>query len=207
MVRPVINGRIHVDEKVVHVGKEKGYDLNAIDGRTKYLLAHLYVRKRTFRKCVEFLRQIKRTCYEQMLAVYNRERRKPVKQRRLVTFVCDGFENYRNAFSKLFYNVCRLVFGVPIACRKYGLEHNNNPIERYNGDIKDRIKTMRHFGSHDGACAFLDLRRTIHNFVNPHMGLKGKTPAEAAGIDLGLGRSKLLNLMRIFGKKKHHSLR
>ena len=85
---------------------------------------------------------------------------------------------------------------MPIACRKYGLKHNNNPVERYNGDIKDRIKTMRDFGSHEGAESFLNMKRTIHNFVNPHQGLKGKTPAEVADVDLKLGRRKLLNLVR-----------
>ena len=87
-------------------------------------------------------------------------------------------------------------FGVPIACKKYGLKQNNNSIERYNGDIKDRTKTMRDFGSHDGAKVFLDMKRIIHNFVNPHMSLKGKTPAEVADVDLKLGRRKLLNLIR-----------
>jgi transposase-like protein len=150
---------------------------------------------------VKFFRQIKDTCYDQILSVYLREKHKPARKRRLVTFVTDGFENYRNAFNKLFYRTCKLVFGVPIACRKYGLKHNNNPIERYNGDIKDRTKTMRDFGSHDGAETFLNMRRTIHNFVNPHQGLKGITPAEAAGIDLELGRRKLLNLIRYIAKE------
>jgi len=40
------------------------------------------------------------------------------------------------------------------------------------------------------------MKRIIHNFVNPHMGLKEKTPAEAADIDLKLERRKLLNLIR-----------
>jgi transposase-like protein len=187
-VKPVIKGRIHVDEKYVHVGKQHGYDLNAIDGKTKYVLAHSYVVKRTILACVNFLRQVKTTCYPQMLEVYARERRKPVGKRDLITFVSDGFENYRNAFNKFFYRVCKLRFGVPIACKKHGLEHNNNAIERYNGDIEDRTKTMRDFGSHDGAKEFLDLRRVIHNFVNPHMGLKGRTPAEAARVKITLGR-------------------
>lgn len=29
-----------------------------------------------------------------------------------------------------------------------------------------------------------------HNFVRPHTALNGKTPAEIAGIDLGLGEKK-----------------
>ena len=184
-----------MDEKYIHVGKEHGYDLNAIDSKTKYVLAHSYVVNRTPAKCIEFLRQIKTTCYEQILSVYNKEKHKTINKRKLITFVSDKFENYRNAFNKLFYRTCKLRFGVPIACKKYGLKHNNNPIERYNGDIKDRTKTMRDFGSHEGAESFLNLKRTIHNFVNPHMTIM-KTPAEEAGLDLKLMRRKLLKLIK-----------
>ena len=116
--------------------------------------------------------------------------------------MCDKFENYRNAFNKLFYYVAELRFGVPIKAKRNGLKHNNNHIERYNQDIKDRIKTMRDFGSSEGAEYFLNLKHIIHNFVNPHMQLKGKTPAEAAGIYLKIGRRKLLNLIRYRARTK-----
>ena len=85
---------------------------------------------------------------------------------------------------------------------KYGLEHNNNPIEKYNQDIKDQIKTKRHFGSFEGAKDFLDLRHIIKNFVNSHQSLKGKTPAEAAEIMLDLRRDKLKNLITYQAKSK-----
>lgn len=186
---------MHFDEKFISIGTETCYDLNAIDSKTKFLVAHSCVKERNLNECVEFLRQIKTTCYEQILRVYEAEKHKPVKKRKLITFVSDRFENYKNAFNKLFYRVCKLRFGVPIACKKYGIIHNNNAIERYNGDIKDRIKTMRDLGCYDGAKDFLNLRRIIHNFVNPHMSLKGKTPAYEAGIHLELGRMKLLNLI------------
>ncbi len=75
-------------------------------------------------------------------------------------FVCDGFENYKTAFMKYFYRVCKLNFGVPIACKKYGLKHNNNPSERYSGKLEDRLKIIRGgFGSFEGAKTFLDLNR------------------------------------------------
>ena len=176
--------------------------MNAIDSKTKYVLAHLFVEKRSIAKCVEFLRQIKLTCYEQILKRYKQEKNKPKKKRKLIIFVCDKFENYKNAFNKLFYYVAKLRFGVPIKAKKNGLKHNNNHIERYNQDIKDRIKTMRDFGSSDGAGYFLNLKHIIHNFVNPHMQINGKTPAEAAGIDLKLHRKKLLNLIRYRAKTK-----
>ena len=114
-----------------------------------------------------------------------------------IEFTCDKFANYKSAFNRLFYRICKLNFGVPIACKKFNLEHNNNPIERYNGKIKDRIKNIRSgFKSFDDAKYFMDLRRTIHNFVNPHQELGGKTPAEEAEIKLNLGRNKLLDLIR-----------
>ena len=114
-----------------------------------------------------------------------------------INFVCDKFANYKNAFNKLFYRTCNLTFGVPIACKKYNLKHNNNPIERYNGKIKDRIKSIRSgFKSFDDAKCFMDLRRVINNFVNPHQELNEKTPAEMAEINLDLGRNKLLDLIK-----------
>lgn len=196
-VRPLLKGRQHYDEKYIKVKGKSCYDLNCIDHITKYIIAHLFVGKRTFQKCVAFLKQIKLTCYDQILARYQKEKHKPVKKRKLFRFVCDGFENYRKAWSKLFYRVSNITSGVPIKAKNKGLKHNNNHIERENGSIKDRIKTMRGgFGSYEGAEAFLNLRHIMHNFVIPHQSLNGKTPAEAAGIDLGLGNNKLLDLIK-----------
>ncbi len=171
--------------------------MNAIDSKTKFVLAHLFVDKRTKNKCVEFLSQIKTTCYNQILREYYLKKYCKGNEDNRINFVCDKFANYKSAFTKLFYRTCRLTFGVPIACKKYNLEHNNNPIERYNGKIKDRIKNIRSgFKSFDDAKCFMDLRRVINNFVNPHQELNEKTPAEIAEINLGLGRNKLLNLIK-----------
>ena len=97
----------------------------------------------------------------------------------------------------MFYRVAKLQFGVPIACKKYNLEYNNNPIERYNGKIKDRLNAMGgEFKNFDKAKHFMNLQHIINNFINPHQELKGKTPAEEAEIKLNLGRNKLLGLIR-----------
>jgi len=144
--------------------------LNAVDSKTKFVLAHSFVGRRTKEECTRFLKQIKDNCYEQMLERF--------RQGNKVEFTCDKFAPYKSAFNKLFYRICSLNFGVPIACKKYGLLHNNNPVERYNGKLDDRLKIIRGgFGSFEGAEAFMNLRRIIHNFVNPHQQLQGKTPA------------------------------
>jgi len=157
----------------------------------------LFVGKRTKQKCYEFLKQIKNSCYNQILEVFEKEKHKKAEDRELIEFTCDKFANYKSSFMKLFGRVCKLNFGVPIACKKYNLKHNNNPIERYNGKIKDRIKNIRSgFKNFDDAKSFMDLRRTIHNFVNPNQELGEKTPAEVAGINLKLGRNRLLGLIK-----------
>ena len=176
--------------------KKFGYDLNAVDSITKFVLAHLFVDKRTKKKCYEFLKQIKESCYEQILEIYKKEKNKKAAERKLIEFVCDKFANYKSAFNKLFARTCKLNFGVPIACKKYGLKHNNNSIERYNGKIADRIKSIRGgFGSFEGAESFMNLRRIIHNFVKYNQQLQGKTPAEMAEITLPLRRNKLMSLI------------
>jgi transposase-like protein len=149
------------------------------------------------------LKQIKDSCYEQIIEIYNKEKHKKVKDRKLIEFVCDKFANYKSAFSRNFYRIANLSFGVPIACKKYGLKHNNNAIERYNGKIKDRIKSIRSgFKSFDDAKCFMDLRRVIHNFVNSNQQLEEKTPAEMAEIILPLGRNRLLSLIRYLAKSR-----
>ena len=192
-----------MDEKIVFVNGEEMYDLNCEDHITKYVNAHLFVEKRTLEKCKEFLNQIKITCYSQILERYFQEKQKPKKKRNLIIFVSDKFENYRNSFNILFRNVAKLRFGISIKAKREGLEHNNNHIERYNGKIKDRLKTMRRgFHSFEGAKSFLDLHHIINNFVNPHQELKGKTPAEAAGIFIPLKRNRLLSLIK-YVRLKH----
>ena len=196
-VQPALKGRQHLDEKYVKVNGKDAYDLNCKDSKTNYITAHLLVGKRSKVKCVKLLKQVKDNCYRQILARYKQEKHKPVKKRKLFLFVFDGFGNYKVAWSKLFSRVTKAIAGVPIACKKHGLKHNNNSIENYNGGLKSRLKVMRGgFRSWDGAEAFLDLRRIIYNFVNPQEGLKGKTPSETAEIKLKLGRNRLLGLIR-----------
>ena len=178
--------------------------MNAVDSITKFVLAHSFVVVRTRKACTKFLSQIKTTCYNQILSRYYIRKYSKGKKKRLIIFVCDKFANYKTAFNKLFYRVAELHFGVPIACKKYNLEHNNNAIERYNGKTKDRIKNIRGgFGSFEFARDFMNLRRIIHNFVNPHQELKDKTPAEKAEIFLPLGRNKLLDLIEYVARGYH----
>lgn len=169
--------------------------MTAIDNKTKFVLADAVVVKRTLAACTSFLRIIKTWCYAQMLERYLKERVKSSKKRRLIVFVSDKFATYRTAWKKLFYRVTELRFGVPIACKKYGLKHNNNPVERHNREIGRRVDALNLFQTHYGASTTLTLCKFIYNYVTPHNSLGGKTPAEAAGLDLALGQDKLRSII------------
>ncbi len=75
----------------------------------------------------------------------------------------------------------------------------NLPIERYHNEIREKLKTRRGLGNDESAQTFSELLKINHNFVKPHQGLKGKTPAQAAKIDLKLGNDKYLDLIKQAG--------
>jgi len=179
------------------VGKKDHYDINTIDSKTKYVVEEGFMKSRSRKKIDAYYKRIKLMIYPQVLKKYKKEKEQKKKQRKLFIFVSDGFQNYKHSAKKSFGRVCKIVFGVPIACKKYGLKHNNNAIEKYNQEIEDRYKTTRHWGNFQSAKHTLKMRQIIHNFVNPHMELKGKTPAEAAEINVDLGRNKLLKLIEL----------
>jgi len=53
----------------------------------------------------------------------------------------------------------------------------------------------------ESAQTFSELLKINHNFVKPHHGLNGKTPAQAANIDLNLSADKYLDLIKQAGTK------
>ena len=195
-LKPKVKGRIHVDDVTLKVGKRNCYAINAVDSRTRYNLECMFVRSRSLEAFKEFFRRLKGRIGDRVRSVFRREKHKPLKKRKLVTFVSDKLGQIKRGFNIYFRRIAKLVFGVPIACRKYGLKRNNNPIERHNEDIKQRYKVMRHFKSFASAEAFLSLRRNIFNFVRSHSGLRGKTPAEGA-LELNFGKNKLMGLIEI----------
>jgi hypothetical protein len=72
-------------------------------------------------------------------------------------------------------------------------KHNNNKMERLNGEIRDREKVMRGLKRSD--TPILTGYQIYHNHIRPHDGLDGKTPAEACGITVE-GKDKWLTLIQ-----------
>jgi transposase InsO family protein len=63
---------------------------------------------------------------------------------------------------------------------------NNNKMERLNGEIRQREKTMRGL---NGRYTNSQRLQIYHNYIREHEGLDGKTPAEACGITVRRNRT------------------
>jgi hypothetical protein len=72
-------------------------------------------------------------------------------------------------------------------------------MERMNGEIRDRERVTRNLKKPDSP--ILTGLQIYHNYVRPHMGLDGKTPADLAGIQVK-GTDKWLTLIQNASKKK-----
>jgi hypothetical protein len=77
-------------------------------------------------------------------------------------------------------------------------DKNNNKMERFNGEIRDREKTMRGLKIKD--TPILTGYQIFHNYIRPHEGLEGKTPSEACGIKVE-GKNKWLTLIQNASRK------
>lgn len=70
---------------------------------------------------------------------------------------------------------------------------NNNKMERFNGEFRDREKIMRGIKKMDSM--IFDGYQIYHNYVRPHMSLNGQTPADKAGIEVK-GNNKWITLIQ-----------
>jgi transposase-like protein len=97
------------------------------------------------------------------------------------TIITDGLMSYHDAYKKEYWtnkgprteHIRKITFGG---------KHENNKMERFNGEIRDREKTMRGLKTKD--TAILQGYQLFHNYIRPHEGLDGKTPSEACGITI-----------------------
>ncbi len=104
---------------------------------------------------------------------------KEVAGKRPLKLITDGAPNYVRAFKREFYTNTNPQSVHVRDIRVSGTIHNNK-MERMNGEVRDREKTMRGLKRMD--TPILKGVQIYHNFIKPHEGLHGRTPAEAAGI-------------------------
>jgi putative transposase len=110
----------------------------------------------------------------------------------------DGAQNYVRAFKREFYTN-RNPQSVHIRDIRLGGQVHNNKMERMNGEVRDREKVMR--GIKRMGTPILKGTQIFHNYIKPHKGLNGRTPAEAAGIKV-TGEDKWMTLIQHASKNE-----
>ncbi len=107
--------------------------------------------------------------------------------------ITDGLHSYHDAWLREFRT--NKVSDNTVHIRQITLkgQHNNNKMERMNGEIRDREKVTRNLKNPDSP--ILTGLQIYHNYVRPHMALDGKTPAETCGIQVE-GENKWLTLIQ-----------
>lgn len=111
--------------------------------------------------------------------------------------ITDGLKSYHQAYMREFWTL-RNPRTKHIRHIKIKGDMNNNKMERLNGEIRDREKVMRGLKKKD--TPILTGYQIFHNYIRPHEGLKGKTPAEACGIKIE-GNNKWLTLIQNASKQ------
>lgn len=193
-LKPELSGIYHVDEMMVHVRKtepiktgskhgtqQHNYDWlwNLADHDTRFLLASRVSKRRNVEDVRAVFQDAKKMMTERPLAI-----------------VHDGLHTYNEGFNREFYtnNGPRIENVRSVGQRDEGL---NQMVERVNNTVRDREKTFRGMDNDKSAQIIVDGIRINYNFLRPHMGLDGKTPAEVAGLDLGLDGIRWKQLIKL----------
>jgi hypothetical protein len=79
---------------------------------------------------------------------------------------------------------------------------HNSKMERMNGEIRDREKTMRGLKKKD--TQILKGYQIYHNYIRPHEALDGQTSASACGINIE-GKNKWQTIIENASKKSQRS--
>ena len=177
---PQVGDTWRADEVYVKVKGDKKYLFALMDDETRFWIAQEVADSKFKHDARNLLRMAKESM-----------------QTKPRVFVTDGLQAYRDAFKKEYGAVEK---GSPIHIRHISLkgDRNNNKMERLNGEFRDREKVMRGVKKTDSV--IFEGCKMYHNYFRPHMGLKGKTPAEACGIEIK-GDNKWITVIQNASKK------
>jgi len=174
-LKPQVSGTWRADELWVKIKGDMKYLFALMDDETRYWIAQ----------------EVAETKYKHDAGkLFQMARR--VTGKKPETLITDGLKSYHQAYMREFWTL-RNPRTKHIRHIKVRGDKNNNKMERLNGEIRDREKTMRGLKRKD--TPILSGCQIFHNYVRPHQGLKGKTPAEACGITVE-GKNKWITLIQ-----------
>lgn len=184
-LKPQTSDTIHLDEQSVQVGKENEWCWNALDNKTRFLLATQVTKARRIDDARSIIQKTKRV----------------VSQRPKVIATDKGPFYVKAIQTEFFHKGRNFIIGrnrqsvdnVIHATRKM----DNQIIERYHGTFRERDKVIRGLKSEASAERYMQNWKTYYNFVRPHTSLGGLTPSEKAGISIGAERNRWMGLVKL----------
>ncbi len=150
------------DEMVVKIDGENIWLWNVMDVKTRYLLATHLSKTRTIKDAQTVFKKAR-----------SHARREPT------AVITDGLAAYQEGIERTFGGDTKHLVSPGITSPL-----NNNFVERLNGTVRERTKVMRGMETKNTAEALIDGFVIHYNFMKPHDGLQGRTPAQAADIPL-----------------------
>jgi transposase-like protein len=164
---PQLLGIYHVDETAIKCKGIQKWFWEIIDEQTKFLVAGHLSKSRTTEDAVQL--------FEKSIQV---AKRKPT------SIYCDGLPAYVDGYNKVFYTMKKE--GRPELIRKVGIRniHNQNAVERLHCTLKDRLKPARGLKDEETVRTLLEGWVVHYNYVRKHQTLKGRTPAQASGLNV-----------------------
>ena len=124
---------------------------------------------------------------------------KAVAGKKPKSFITDGAANLHEAYLQEFHTIKHETDTEHIRHIRLAGDHNNNRMERFNGELRQREKVMRTLKKPDSP--ILSGYQIYHNYIRPHEALNGKTPAELAGIEVK-GKNKWLTIIQNASKEE-----
>jgi putative transposase len=113
--------------------------------------------------------------------------------------ITDGAPNFNSAIRHAYYREYKALAIRHVQDIRFNSEVHNNKMERMNGELRDREKVVRGVKREDSP--LITGLQIYHNYVRPHMGLNGRTPADLAGIEVK-GADKWLTLIQNASKER-----
>src|SRR3989344_2028429 len=176
-IKPTTSELWHADEQMIKTGGRWIWSWNALDSKTRFLIANIITETKEVKDARRLFRKAKEIASERPQGI-----------------ITDGLQSYRKGIRREFKT--RGEDGTKhIRLESIRAKVNNNRVERFHNSFRERDKTMRGFHNEKTAQAYSSSFRTYYNFLRIHQGL-GTTPAIMSGIDLKLPQNRWLGLIR-----------
>jgi len=174
-ITPNVSETWRADELWVKIKGDKKYLFALMDDETRFWIAQEVASSKTNYDARGLLRK-----------------GKEVSGKKPETFISDGLPAFHDAYKKEFWTL-KNPRTEHVRHIKIKGDMNNNKMERFNGEVRDREKVMRGLKKDD--TPILKGYQIFHNYFRPHGGLEEKTPAEACGIEIK-GENKWMTLIQ-----------